>query len=229
MGNYKPYQKPRVKASDGGRSKSKRPGDVADCTVRALVAVCGGLSYDAVYDVLRANGRRWNRGWDIDGWLKKGHPGLNQALMTSGLAPLQFRWIGYPSIKGRPRVTLAEAPLAHPRGRFLIGLGCHVCAMVDGVLIDDGSGDSRHRPTRCLYGMWEVTTNWLSIYRVALLKRNPHGEMDYMQTLGCVHGKDLEEAYRVAAETFEHKVPVGKAQDLIVTPLLVPTEAAPTT
>lgn len=212
-----PYPRPRVTASDQGRALSKRKGDLADCVVRSLVATTG-LPYDATYDLLRAHGRRWGRGWDVDQWLRKGHQGLNQLLMTRGLAPLHFQWIGFGPIKGRPRVTLAEAPLLFPEGPFLLSLGKHVVAMVDGVLIDDGGRDYRHRGSRCLYGVWRVTPiidPESQLYLVKLCRTSVAGERYYEKTLGTVLGADHGEAYREAALRFEHRVPLRGA-DLVV-------------
>lgn len=186
--------------------------------MRSLVAVCG-LPYDATYDLLRANGRRWGRGWDVDGWLRKGHPGLNPLLMTRGLAPLHFQWIGFPPIKGRPRVTLAEAPLAFTTGPYLLSLGRHVVAMVDGVLIDDGGRDWRHRGSRCLYGAWSVTPipdPEHELYLVKLLRVHPGGNWKrYEKTLGTVLGVSPEDALGEASLWFEHRVPL-KGADLSV-------------
>lgn len=210
-----PYPRPRVTASDQGRAQSRRKGDHADCVVRSLVAV-SGLPYDATYDLLRGLGRRWGRGWDVDAWLRKGHPGLNQALMTRGLAPLHFQWIGFPPIKGRPRVTLAEAPLAFTTGPYLLSLGRHVVAMVDGVLIDDGGRDYRHRGSRCLYGAWSVTPILdpeHELYLVKLLRASSGTR--YEKTLGTVLGVSPEDALGEASLWFEHRVPL-KGADLSV-------------
>lgn len=210
-----PYPRPRVQASDQGRSHSKRKGDHADCVVRSLVAVTG-LPYDATYELLKGHGRRWGRGWDVDQWLRKGHPGLNALCMTRGLAPLHFQWIGFPPIKGRPRVTLAEAPLAFTTGPYLLSLGRHVVAMVDGVLIDDGGRDYRHRGSRCLYGMWKVFLiphPELQQYSVTLLRA--HLGIRYRKTLGTVLGVSPEDALGEAAIWFEHRVPL-KGADLSV-------------
>lgn len=56
--------------NDGGRNLSKRPGSYSDCTVRAL-AIVTGTSYDSVYDLLAAAGRKPCAGFDSTSWIRR--------------------------------------------------------------------------------------------------------------------------------------------------------------
>lgn len=144
--------------TDCGRSQSKRPKDFSDCAVRALTAIMFPpqdryFMYDGIWELLKANGRKWGQGFDVDRWLRYGAPGLNSLRSSYRLPPVWFQQTTYPSVKGQPRLTLADAPRLYPQGRCLVELGGHVLGMVEGKLYDD-SEDTRHKRGRCLYSVW---------------------------------------------------------------------------
>lgn len=112
----------RLEVTDAGRSASRRPRQRSDCTVIAL-AVMAGLAYDEAYDLLAENGRQCGRGFDFRKWAK-GRPELT--------------WIPFTAVKGEYRVCLGTVAERLPVGRFVLRLGHHVCALVDGVVYNDG-------------------------------------------------------------------------------------------
>lgn len=130
-----------LKRSDGGRSKSKRPKQRNDCTVRAFVHATG-LDYDLVYDAFAAGGRKSARGFNLDKWLK-----ANQ-----GFHGWHFRKLSFPAVKGMRRVNPVTFALKHRTGRWILNCAGHVMAVVDGVVMDDGKPNGH----ACVYGAIEV-------------------------------------------------------------------------
>ena len=125
-----------VEITDGGRSKSKRPRQSNDCTVRAI-AIAMGLDYDDAYDWLAAEGREsWSR-FNIDEFLKD----------------RGARKISFPAVKGKPRMNPATFCKEFPKGRYICNVAKHVFAVVDGVVHDA----FENRPNRCIYTAYEIS------------------------------------------------------------------------
>lgn len=122
--------------TDAGRSQSRRPRQVNDCTVRTL-ALARGLAYDEAYDLLRAEGRRCRKGFHLGVWLER--------------QPWARR-IAFPAIKGQARMNPSRFCQEHPKGTFVCRVAKHVFAVIDGVVHDtDPSPDGR-----CIYTAWEI-------------------------------------------------------------------------
>lgn len=121
--------------SDAGRSMSRRPRSKNDCTVRALAVVCE-VSFDDAYDALAQKGREPHRGFRIP---KRLYIGV-----------WKLTWQAFQAVKGEPRVTPWRFVQSHPQGRYILRVSKHVCAVVDGVIIDDHAFD----PGRRVYGAW---------------------------------------------------------------------------
>ena len=128
------------KRSDAGRSRSRRPRQKNDCTVRAL-AVAAKLDYDAAYDLLKDAGRRSHRGFHFPSWAK--------TVVVNGYGLVRET---FPARKGQPRMNVARFCRSHRRGRYIIQTAKHVAAVVDGVLYDDAEPDAG----RCVYGCWRL-------------------------------------------------------------------------
>lgn len=124
------------RATDAGRSESQRPRQRNDCTVRAL-ALAKGISYDDAYDLLATGGRKCARGFHFGAWAKS-QPDL--------------KWRAFPAVKGETRMNPAKFCEQYSTGRWIIRTAKHVCAVVDGVVLDTDSP----RPDRCIYGAWQV-------------------------------------------------------------------------
>jgi hypothetical protein len=127
--------------TDAGRSKSLRPRQANDCTVRAL-ALAVEVPYDVAYDELARRGRKSHRRTHFP----------NQARDDEAFG-VQLRWIPFSAVKGQPRMT----PEAFCRseefryGTWILKMAKHVATVKDGALHDlEPNGG------RCVYGVWEV-------------------------------------------------------------------------
>jgi hypothetical protein len=127
---------------DGGRSKSKRPKQKNDCTVRAL-ALATKTPYDEVYEMLAKHGRKCSTGiffWD---WLKSiGNVALDH----------KFERISFPAVKGLRRMNPVDFCDEHPRGTYICKSAGHAFAVIDGVVHDD----HQTYDERCIYSAWWV-------------------------------------------------------------------------
>ena len=131
--------------TDAGRAGSRTPKERNDCTVRVLALACN-LSYDQAHQLLAEHGRKWGRGFNLPDWFRHvGHVKTPDRLYL-------FRWRGFPSIKGRKRMTQAQFARDYPSGSYIVSSPKHIECWVDGVLHDDKPG----RLDRCIYGAWEV-------------------------------------------------------------------------
>lgn len=121
---------------DGGRTNSKRPKQKSDCTVRAI-AITKGLPYDVAYDLLKSEGRKSHRGFNLQKW-------LNQQPWAKKIA--------FQAVKGQPRMNPSTFCRQFPNGSYICRSAKHVFAVVDGVLCDTWE----QRPDRCIYTAWEI-------------------------------------------------------------------------
>jgi hypothetical protein len=121
---------------DGGRSKSKRPRQKNDCTVRCL-STATGLDYDLVYDMLADAGRKCSKGFDFKHWIE------TQDMFI-------FTKFSFPAKRGEPRMNPSKFYKHFPKGRYIVRTAKHVLAAVDGVLYDTVKPHS----DRCIYTAW---------------------------------------------------------------------------
>lgn len=126
--------------TDAGRGVSRRPRQKNDCTVRALATACG-IAYDSAYDVIKARGRRSNRGAYFP-----------SRAADDRAAGFSFTWQAFPAVKGQRRMNPVRFCRDHPGGAYIVKTARHVFAIVDGVAFDT----SPSRPDRCIYGCWRV-------------------------------------------------------------------------
>ena len=130
------------KFTDGGKSKSKRPKQSNDCTVRAL-AVATNTPYDEAYDYLKKYyGRECSKG----AFFPK-RAADDQAL------GFNFKWISFPAIKGEKRMNPSKFYKAYPKGIYILKTARHVICVKDGIIYDS----FKQYNERCIYGAWEVT------------------------------------------------------------------------
>jgi hypothetical protein len=94
------------------------------------------LSFDEAYDRLAEQGREPHRGFRIPKHLAIGR--------------WKLTWQPFQAVKGEPRVTPWTFVQSRPQGPYILRVSKHVCAVLDGVIIDDHSFD----PGRCVYGAW---------------------------------------------------------------------------
>lgn len=126
----------RFRHSDAGRAQSLRPRQKNDCTVRAL-ALARNLPYDEAYDILKAAGRKCERGFQFPDWINR------QPWATK---------MPFPAIKGQRRMNPAYFTEAYPRGAFIARVAKHVFAVIDGVVLDT----AENSPDRCIYTAWRI-------------------------------------------------------------------------
>ena len=122
--------------TDAGRSASKRPRQVNDCTVRALASACG-FSYDQAYDTLKLAGRKCRSGFKLSNWLN------------------QQQWaekISFPAKKGMRRMNPSTFTAQFPEGNYIVKVARHVFACINGVIHDV----DRNPPDRCIYTAWRI-------------------------------------------------------------------------
>lgn len=111
--------------SDGGRSIAGYYSNTGDCVVRALANTLGS-SYMSLYEFsnkfARANERnRRIKSGNVYGWYDET---LKKIMRHFG-----FKWVA--------KRTSVKTPLQIPRkGKVVVSLMGHVCAVVDGVILD---------------------------------------------------------------------------------------------
>lgn len=128
------------KYADGGRTTSKRPKQINDCTVRALSLTCD-LEYDDAYDLLKKAGRKSSQGFDFSGFIKK----------QQSINGKQIKWQPFQAVKGQPRMKPETFIKQFPKGKFILSIAGHVSVVINGV-----NYDTVAQWRRCVYGMWEI-------------------------------------------------------------------------
>lgn len=119
------YDKYPFVADDSGRSKSKRPRQYNDCTVKALSKVTG-YNYDYVYDELKLLGRKSHRGFHIQKFLKK-----HKQILGS-----TFNYVVFNAEKDKPRVKVKDCLDMFYGKKVILRVSKHVIPMIDGTIYD---------------------------------------------------------------------------------------------
>jgi hypothetical protein len=144
---------------DGGRAAAGYKGETGDCVTRAI-AIATGKPYQEVYDAMRwcldryvsehqdLVARRIARG----GGRRRGTPrnGVSTKVYGPYLRSLGWNWVPTMRIGSGCKVHLRADEL--PRGRLLVQVTRHLCAVIDGVIHD--THDPSRDGTRCVYGYW---------------------------------------------------------------------------
>jgi hypothetical protein len=132
--------------TDGGRSQSKRSRskiDRGDCTVRAVAIACG-ITYDEAIDALNPDGSGTS--------IADGQFLFNHIMSNRTINGWRFEWVGFPAVKGQPRMNPPTFSKQFPIGRFICSEAHHVVACIDGVRYDT----KPTYPRRCIYGAWQL-------------------------------------------------------------------------
>lgn len=111
--------------SDAGRSLSKRPNQINDCTVRAF-ALAFQIPYDQAYDYLKEQGRVCSKGFHLQKMLAK----------EPVIYDLKVKKIKIPFTPGSARVKVDDFVLMYPKGTYIIRVAKHVACVKDGVVYD---------------------------------------------------------------------------------------------
>jgi hypothetical protein len=139
--------------NDGGREAAGFSGKSKDCVTRAI-AIATDLGYKTIYDALaegNANQRKTRRASRHTG---KHTAGLgintNRKWFKDFMASLGWVWTPTMQIGSGCTVHLKAEEL--PKGRIIVSLSKHFCAVIDGVIHD--TYDCSRNGTRCVYGYW---------------------------------------------------------------------------
>jgi hypothetical protein len=139
---------------DGGRAEAGFKGKTGDCVCRAI-AIATELPYREVYDLINQFGKterpnKKRRGNSYNGHRSSARTGVYKETCRKVMAHLGWRWIPTMQIGQGCKVHLRDDEL--PKGRLVVAIAKHYCAVIDGVLYD--SWDSQEDGNRCVYGYY---------------------------------------------------------------------------
>lgn len=136
---------------DGGRSAAGFKGETGDCVIRAICIVTE-YPYLEIYNQVKSFSR-----FERTGRKKKGvssaRRGVYKYTINRLMDQLGLVWTPTMSIGSGCMVHLrpGEIPM---RGRLIVSLSRHVCAVIDGVIYDNH--DPSRNGNRCVYGYWTI-------------------------------------------------------------------------
>lgn len=140
--------------NDGGRKAAGFKGSAGDCVARA-VAIASGLPYKEVYERLAEEKGSQRRG---KGQTRKPRRTASHGINTKRkwfkdyMVELGFTWHPTMFVGSGCQVHLRADEL--PKGRIIVNLSRHLCAVIDGVIHD--TYDPSRDGTRCVYGYWKL-------------------------------------------------------------------------
>jgi hypothetical protein len=145
----------KFKYDDGGRAKAGYKGHTNDCVTRAI-AIATKLPYREVYEGLHTqalNSRPYMARLELSyGANARRHAsprnGVDTKIYRAYLADLGWTWTPTMLIGSGCQVHLREEEL--PKGRLIVRLSKHVCAVIDSVIHD--THDPSRDGSRCVYG-----------------------------------------------------------------------------
>lgn len=132
--------------NDGGREQAGYKGTTGDCVCRAI-AIATEQPYQKVYDdlngmaIVERIGKRKRK-------KSNARTGVHKQTYKKYLEWLGWEWIPTMKIGSGCKVHLKEDEL--PKGRIIVRLSKHLCAIIDGVIHDNY--DPSRDGTRCVYG-----------------------------------------------------------------------------
>lgn len=136
------------KFNDGGREAAGFKGSTGDCVVRAI-SIATERTYQEVYDAInelaqreRPRGKRKR---------SSARTGVARPTYDRYLKALGWHW--YPTMKigSGTKVHLRTGELPE-RGRLIVRVSKHICAVIDGVVHD--TSDPSREGNRCVYGYY---------------------------------------------------------------------------
>jgi hypothetical protein len=141
---------------DGGRGAAGYRGKAGDCVTRAI-AIASGRPYAEVYAVLaKGNGEQRD-----SKNVRKSHK--HKASARNGIYTSRKWFKDYMASLGatwKPTMQIGQGCTVHlradelPKGRLIVSLSRHLCAVIDGVIHD--TFDPSRDGTRCVYGYWTL-------------------------------------------------------------------------
>jgi hypothetical protein len=142
----------RYEHDDGGRAAAGFKGQAGDCVARAI-AIASGRPYAEVYAALAQGtgtqraGKRGKRAASARNGVTVGRKWFKDYMASLGAT-----WTPTMQIGSGCKVHLREDEL--PKGRLIVSLSRHLCAVIDGVIHD--TFDPSRDGTRCVYGYWTL-------------------------------------------------------------------------
>ena len=132
--------------NDGGRVLAGYRGKARDCATRAI-AIATELPYEVVYQALVAEAAAEPAG------TRRSHPrtGLRKATVKRFLK--RIGWLWTPTMHIGSGCTVHLHPAELPKGRLIVAVSKHLCAVIDGVVHD--THDCSRGGRRCVYGFWQ--------------------------------------------------------------------------
>lgn len=134
---------------DGGRGAAGYKGWVGDCVVRA-VAIATEQPYKTVHDEIGALCRAERKGKRARKRGPDNGVSVKRQWFKEYMARLGWKFTPTMSIGSGCQVHMRDNEL--PRGRIIVSLSKHYCAVIDGVIHD--LSDPSRDGTRCVYGYW---------------------------------------------------------------------------
>lgn len=212
------------KLSDAGRSKSKRPKQQRDCTVRALALVLT-VPYDRAYDILSKAGRECGHGFDIEGWGRRTHlyDGANDHIfwriqkMPYTKDPQRSEDTTHHEVGQASRYRLRDFIKDRPKGRFIVSTARHVFAVIDGVVYDDAPW--HYAENRPVYAWMEAIVVRQPLWQAYAARRPISKKLSRMvkRRVAIVEGGSYNRALQLAGIEYEYAL--KKHEDLTVEPL----------
>lgn len=135
---------------DGGRAAAGFKGSAGDCVTRA-VAIATGLPYLDVYNAINAAAANERTGKRKRG-KSSARTGVYKGTTRKYLESLGAVWTPTMRIGQGCTVHLRADEL--PKGRLIVAVSRHLCAVIDGVIHD--THDPSRDGTRCVYGYYTL-------------------------------------------------------------------------
>lgn len=218
------------KLDDAGRSKSSRPKQSRDCTVRALARVLG-CRYDRAYQILHDAGRECSKGFDIEEWGRS-----NTVVAPSGRADARDEQIYWQMHKmgfyqadqwkaahkgeryGIPKATkryrLHDFLHDNPKGRFIVATACHVLAVVNGVAYDDVPW--HFMENRPVYAWMRATVPLAPLWQIYAVRSIGKRGTLHKRKVALIEGSTYKQAMKAA--TMDYEWALRGNEDLTVEP-----------
>lgn len=140
----------KFKYDDGGRAAAGFKGATGDCAARAIAIACD-VPYQQAYDLINASSKGERTGKRKRG-VSSARSGVYRPTMHKVMAGLGWKWTPCMGIGTGCTTHMREDEL--PRGRLILSLSKHYCAVIDGVIHDNH--DPSRNGTRCVYGYWHA-------------------------------------------------------------------------
>ena len=136
------------KYNDGGRAEAGYKGTANDCVTRAI-AIVTGIPYQQIYDNINELSENERIGKSKRG-ISNARTGAYKQTSKKLISSLGLVWYPTMTIGSGCKVHLKADEL--PKGKIIVKLSKHLCAVVDGVIND--THDPSRDETRCVYGYW---------------------------------------------------------------------------